>query len=228
MLNEKKLIKTLFYIASSLIVANIINELIISKLSWQINRFVNLGLESNFPTWFSSMLLALASLYAYKCSFVSRKRKGEQKIWQLFALVLLGMSCDEVAMIHESIGSVLNKYVFNFGFVKHSPWVLLMPFILLAIIILAVYIKRSLTGSFTAIRFLAIGGTVYIFGGFVCESTINFLNHENLEWLWRIENILEESCEMFGVIIIIMGIIEHRNFLRRTGNAVQDYGNFAR
>lgn len=210
-MNTGKLIKTLLIITSIIVILNIIDELI-GHPSWQVERLIGVGYEGNFPTWFSSMLLAIAAYFSYKCSVLAKDGK---RVWKLLALGLIFMSCDEVAQIHEHFGSTLHKYFFNnMEAIKHSSWVVILgPAVLLIVLIFAFKMKKYLKGSKQAVKFLLLGAFVYIFGAFILETATNLLNHENLEWLWRIENILEESCEMFGVILIIKGLMKHLKFL---------------
>ena len=205
-----KVIKWSIFIVTALILLNIIDELI-GHPSWQIERLINVGLEGNFPTWFSSMLLAIAAFLAYRCAIIVKEGRS---LWGLLSLGLLFMSCDEVAQIHENLGNVLNKYLFRSSGIEHSAWVITLgPFVLLAFVIFAIKFKKYLRGSYKAMRALIIGAIVYIFGAFILESTINLLNHGNLEWLWKIENILEEACELFGAIVILIGLNKHHEFL---------------
>ena len=63
--SEKTLINSLFIIVGFIIFLNIINALF-NKPSWQINRFINVDEEANFSAWFSGMILAIASFFAYQ------------------------------------------------------------------------------------------------------------------------------------------------------------------
>lgn len=215
---QRVLFKTLVGITIGIIVLNIINVLL-GNPSWQITRLIGVGFEGNFPTWFSSMLLVLAAFFAYKCSIAAKIKQNGKRMWQLLFLGLLGMSCDEVAQIHEHLGNTVNKYFFQLESIKHSAWVIILgPFVLLVMVIFSVKMKKYLVGSTKAIKFLALGCCIYICGAFLLEATINFFNHDNLEWLWKIENILEELFEMLGVVIIIKGLTEHYRFLLSFSN----------
>lgn len=212
-LRSDGLVKYLITITISVIFINIVSTLL-NNPSWQIERMFDIRREANFSAWFSSMLLAIAAYYAYKCSTLIQTIKSGKRMWQLLSLGLLGMSCDEVAMIHEHLGELANKYFFKFDGIKHSSWVAIFGLpILLIIIVFILKFKQYLKDSNKAIKFLAIGASIYVFGAFFLESTLNFINYSKLAWLGKVENILEESSEMFGMIIIIMGLIEHRKYL---------------
>ncbi|MFC1709545.1 hypothetical protein ACFL2J_05795 [Candidatus Omnitrophota bacterium] len=210
---EKILIKSLTVIVSIFVILNIINALI-SVPSLQIARLIDLDLESNLTTWFSSMLLAIAAFFAYKCSLFIKPKAPGKRMWQLLSLGLLGMSCDETAMIHENLGQAVNKYIFKVGIFSNSSWsVLLGPLITIILFIFAIRMKRYLKGSTRAIKLLIAGTLIYIVGAFMLESATNLLTPGNLEWLWRTMSILEETFEMTGTLLIIAGLIEYRKFL---------------
>lgn len=42
-------------------------------------------------------------------------------------------------------------------------------------------------------------------GGVVFESSINWLNHDELQWVWNAEIFVEESLEFAGSLLILYG-----------------------
>lgn len=152
--------------------------------------------------------MAIAALYAYKCSVAVNKGRWA---WRLFALGLLGMSCDEVAMIHENVGLALDRH-----FSIKANWSMLFgPGLLIIILIFAIKLRGYLKGSAKAIWLLSLGAVVYVFGAFFLESTNNFLDFDRLKQLFQVEVFMEESFEILGVITIISGLMEHHSFLTR-------------
>lgn len=59
------------------------------------------------------------------------------------------------------------------------------------------------------------GGVVYLFGAFILEATINLLNHDKLEWVWKIESLAEESFEMLGAFLVIIAVMKHADFQKK-------------
>lgn len=160
------MIRWLIIITAGIIFINIIGELI-GNPSWQIQRLFNVGIESNLPTWFSSIILAIAACFAYKCSVLT---KDGRKTWRLLSLGLLFMSCDEVAMIHDNFGRVVNKYIFKLEGFQHSVWpIVLGPFILFVMLIFVIKLRKYLQGSRKAIKWLSVGLVTYIIGAFFIE-----------------------------------------------------------
>jgi len=213
-MNENKLIKILAIIIFVIVVLNIFN-VVFNKPSWQLDRFINVCEESNFPTWFSSMLLVIAAYFAYKCSITAKTKERGRGMLQLLSLGLLGMSCDEVAMIHENMGEFVNRHFFKIANLK-SEWVILLgPIVLFIIIVFVIKMSKYLKDSAKAKKFLVMGAFIYIFGAFILEATLNVICQQEFQFksLYKIEYILEEFLEMTGVVLIIKGLIEHFRFL---------------
>jgi len=210
-----KLIKLLYIIIAILITLNII-DLIVGQPSWQITRLINIDIESNVPTWFSSIILAIAAFLSYKCSLAVGEERYKKRTWQLLSLGFLAMSCDEVAMIHEHLGATINKYFTGLKGLNSTWIVILGPFVLILVFIFIIMMKKSLIGSKKASRILLFGVGMYIVGAFFLEATVNVLNKGNLTVLLPAEHIIEELFEMSGAVIIIKGLLEHYKFLTKT------------
>lgn len=211
---EHKFIRVLVFIALIIILINVV----ISFMPKDYRRFfyfVDLDCESNIPTWFSSMLLAIASFFAYSCSLAKRLDLNEKRLWQIFSIGLICMSIDETSMVHENIGAVLNKYIFKIkGIENGSPWVVVLgPIALLVIMVFALKMRKYLKCSKKTKNTLLIGGLVYVFGAFVLESTTNI---NGIEWFLKYEYIFEEACEILGAILIIKALMEQSNVFFET------------
>jgi len=213
-----RLIRLLFRITGVLIVIHLIN-LALGGPSWQIERLFCLGEEANVPTWFSSALWAFTAFASYCCSILVESKKA-RTLWICITLGFLAFSIDEVAMIHENLFEVMSRF-FPDGVRSHilvhfkaTNWpVIAAPFLILTVTWLILTFKRLLSGSKTAQKLLILGFAVTIFGGWGLELTTNFLNHDNLQWVWEIESVFEESLEMIGAIIILSGLLRHLNWL---------------
>jgi len=214
LLINKKELQYLFSGIIFLVVANIA-DLIFGKPFWGITRFIHLGSDNNFSAWYSSMILAVAGLIAYECWVYAKKKEIQGSLsLLLFASLLLFMSSDEVARFHEILGKYVAQYygISSKDFAKHASWVWIGgPFIVVVFISFLFLLKKVLALVSSSIFYLAIGLSLIILGGVILESTINFLNHEELQWVWDIEIILEESLEMIGTIVIAYGLIVWRD-----------------
>ena len=70
----------------------------------------DVGAERNIPTWFESMQFMLCSVLLAVVA-VSHRQRGERfsKHWGVLSVILLYMSLDEVATIHETMGAELQR-----------------------------------------------------------------------------------------------------------------------
>jgi hypothetical protein len=66
----------------------------------------DLDAESNLPTWFAAVLLLAA---AFRCFESARGAQGPDvgSGFRRLGVVLVALSCDEVAMVHERVAAAL-------------------------------------------------------------------------------------------------------------------------
>jgi hypothetical protein len=123
---------------------------------WEFLReMFDLGGEGNVPTWFASVLWLLAAAAAIVCYLADRRLSpsgASAAIWLVMSLALLYASVDEVATIHEEVGSFLKEEVRKHslsGIVPagspDSPWIVFyLPVILAFLGLLLVFLWRKL------------------------------------------------------------------------------------
>ena len=58
---------------------------------------------------------------------------------------------------------------------------------------------------------MGAGFGLIVVGGVILESTINFLNHEDLQWLWDLEVVVEETLEMLGSLTLAYALCVWRD-----------------
>lgn len=213
LLNKREL-RYLFAGILFLMAANIA-DLIFGKPFWGITRFIFLGYDDNVPAWYSSILLAVAGLLAYECSMHANRKNIQGGIsFLIFAGLLFFMSADEVARFHEILGGYTANYfgISTKDYAKHASWVWVGgPLICVVFIGFIFLLKKAFSLVPGSMYLLVIGFSLIILGGVILESTINFLNHEELQWIWDIEIVLEESLEMIGTIFIAYALMLWRN-----------------
>ncbi|OGO25642.1 MAG: hypothetical protein A2W33_09345 [Chloroflexi bacterium RBG_16_52_11] len=201
-----------------LMAANIVDH-IAGKPLWGITRFIDLGSDTNVSAWYSSILLTVAGLISYECSvYAKRENVPGSFLFLLFAGLLFFMSCDEVATIHEIVGKYLAEYfdISSKNFAKHAPWVWVGGPVIITVFVVFLFLFKKLFSLVPrSMVFLSSGFALIILGGIVLESTINFLNHEELQWIWNLEVILEESLEMVGTLFISYSLIVWRDGIVR-------------
>ena len=120
-------------------------------------KMFDLGSECNVPTWFASILwflVAMAALLSYALDLRAGKSSGNW-IWLLIALAFVVASVDEVASLHEEVGSFLKAQARQPGLLSalpagspDSPWIVFYSPVLLAFSLVAgLFLWRRLSWS---------------------------------------------------------------------------------
>lgn len=213
LLNRQEL-KWLFLGVIVLVLANLVNQLA-GKPFWGITRFIYLGYDNNLSAWYSSFLLGVAALLAYDCWRYARRNEIRGGVsFLLFAGLLLLMAADEIAQFHEIFGGYVADYfeLSSKEFAKHTAWVWLGGPLIIAIFVGFIFLLEKIVALVPRCMFyLSLGLGTIIVGGIVLESTINFLNHNELQWLWDAEIIVEESLEMIGTLLVAYALMLWRD-----------------
>lgn len=183
--------------------------LVNARLGLPLDRFTHqhdLNTEGNFPTWLSSIkyLLAAALLWF---SVKDRIRKAEVRTWLLafFPLVLVALSCDEVAQIHESLGRRADVAVLHHSregtmFANTGVWTLVIGIPAAVLIIGALFaIGRSTFWKTGALWRFSLGIAVMFVGALGFETLSNFLPLQG----GAVEIAFEEYFEMLGATLML-------------------------
>ena len=177
-------------------------------------RTFHLDREANVPAWFSSVLLGLAALAAWRCAQLATRSKV-RRAWGCLAAGFAFMSCDEVASLHENLTAMLLKRtlvgdLFPWG--QLTVWPLVLgPVVAVAVGWLAVNLWSDLRQHPQAARILVQGAALFFFGSAVLELTVQPLSvHASLSWWHELEIFLEETCEMAGTIVMIAGLLRYQ------------------
>lgn len=180
-----------------------------SSQGWLFNlagRF-NVDQETSLPTWFSQVLLLLASGIAF---FIARadELRSLRKYWYLVAVIMLLLSIDEGASFHETLGVWLGQHLgwqISLGFTVLRDWVLL-ALIAAAVVGLLLWRFIILLPARTRILF-ALAASLFIGGALIVE-TLHFTTFQ-IEYgslSQAVSNAIEEGFEMFGAITFIYAL----------------------
>ena len=85
------------------------------------------------------------------------------------------------------------------------------PAILVLLTAVALYVRETLSIVPRCMLFVGVGLVVIVAGGVVMESTTNFLNRDDLKWIWDFEIVVEETLEMLGSLSIAYGLCVWRD-----------------
>ena len=174
------------------------------EASWQLTRVFSLSREGNVPTWFSSLLWGISAWCAFGCS-----RHGDapaRRIWMVLAAIFLACSCDEVAMVHETIGTICRRLL---ALPKLSvldvPVVLIGPVLVPAGVWLPQQIRKHAKLEPRALRRLLIGVAALAVAVAV-DSVSDYLWSGQASTTIHLSQVLEESFELCGAVAILTGV----------------------
>ena len=108
-------------------------------------RIFDVGEERSIPTWFESIQFLLCSMLLAVVTIAKKQRNDRYSLhWGFLSIILLLLSLDEVASIHEAIGQQSERLLHNItGFTPSGAikffWVV--PGTIFAFIVLVAYLR---------------------------------------------------------------------------------------
>lgn len=171
-----------------------------------------LGYDNNIPAWYSSMLLAIAAFLAFQCSNLARNfGRPDQWAFLLLCALLMLMSCDEIARLHEVVPMRVAKIlgIEAPGLFENHRWVLLGgPFVLILLAGIFGILIRVLKRHKPSLILLGLGLASIALGGVVLEAVTVLIPHGPLK---QLEILVEECLEMIGTLLICASLVTWRD-----------------
>lgn len=214
-LNRHRLIHGLSLIAGTLAVINIPMTLLeyrLQDVSWGLSklaRCMTLDSENSIPAWFSSGLLFLCGI-ALAISAVTCRANGDRwwKHWAGLAGLFALLSIDEAVGCHEQLMDPVRAMIGDVS-VLHFAWVIPGAVFVLVVGLTFLGFLRSLPRG-TSLRFIG-SGAIYVGGALGLEVLGGWLfatvGETDLRYIAVAT--LEESCELFGLILFLRAILIH-------------------
>lgn len=169
-------------------------------------RFFNMRDEGNLPSYLSALnLLFAGGLCGLIFYHEARLKKRTPWHWLGLCILLLGMSLDEAARIHDGIVGPISAYFIGRGEgIFHYTWYLIYIPIVAAVFIVYIPFLKRLPLLFSSRFFLA--GAVFLSGAIGMEMVESYLFSTGRNITNRsvgLSVFLEETLEMLAVVILI-------------------------
>ena len=166
----------------------------------QVRRIFNVDEEVSIPTWFSVLQLIAASLILGFIAIIRAVLHDRFAAhWGLLALVMLGLSLDEAAGIHEAGAQVLKTAGFG------GEWVILGGLFAVAV---AVFFARFLLALPRPIALLfVLAGAVMLAGAIGLESLHLTMWTRDPSFTGGLVPASEEFLERTGIAIMIYALL---------------------
>jgi hypothetical protein len=136
-------------------------------------RILDVGEERSIPTWFESILFLLCSILLAVVAVAKKQRDDRYSLhWGILSIILLLLSLDEVASIHEAIGAQLERLLHNItGFNASGAitffWVV--PGAVFVFIVLLAYVRFLVHLPQTTRRLFLFAGALFVLGALGLE-----------------------------------------------------------
>ncbi|MGH8064840.1 MAG: hypothetical protein ACRERE_06275 [Candidatus Entotheonellia bacterium] len=168
----------------------------------------DLNLEQNIPTWYSSAQLLLCAIFLWMIAWATRN-DGDRAVWYwgILAIILLGLSLDETAGLHELIGKRLRSILRSEGVLRY-PWVI--PGAVFVLIFIVAYMRFFIKLPPKIRRLIGMAGTIYVWGALGMELIEGYyasLYSGQESMSFAILATIEEVCEMTGVLIFMYALL---------------------
>src|SRR5919107_4470218 len=187
-------------------------------------RLFDVGEERSIPTWFESILFLLCSLLLAVVTVAKRQRNDRYSLhWGVLSIILLLLSLDEVASIHEAIGQQSERLLHSTtgltpgGAIKFF-WVV--PGAIFVFIVLLAYLRflADLPRS-TRYSFL-FAGALFVLGALglemlsaqvssSSEGIANFFGSAAPKIMIGLQTCVEEMFEMLGLTAFVYALLAY-------------------
>jgi len=175
-----------------------------------LESFFDLDGEQNLPTWWSSAKLLAAGL-VLGAAFLLRRGTDGARAWLLAAaaLVAVGLSLDETALLHERLGLVVLPHGRREGtiFAQGGPWMMvLVPAAVIGPAMLwRLGLRDYLRAAPGAALRIGLGLGLFVAGAAGVELlrgiSVGAGSHQH-------QVLLEEGLEFLGVTLLLWGVLD--------------------
>lgn len=172
---------------------------------WILTLLLDMERENTFQTWFSSLLWLLCFQAGWEIS-QNQNSSFRQQSWRAISILFLLFSIDETAMLHERLTRTIHHLFFSRVEIQDS-WPIFLSPVLLALGAGMVWAGRHLLDlNYGPHQTLLKGLGLFLFAAAGLEL-LDFLWNFPLYQSFRVLILcLEETCEMWGTILILQGL----------------------
>lgn len=201
-------------LVTALVVLNLANLVAIARIAsvgrgGRIHQWFSFDQESNFPAWFSSMLLAGAAVATALAAADARRRAPFARHWAVLAVVFTYLSLDEAAVIHERIGSLLRERYDLSGLLHYAG---IIPALALVAVVAPAYIRFVAHLEPTVRRMVLGAAALYVGGAAGVEALTGWWvdAHRGPRTIpLELVATVEENLEMLGAILFLTAVLVH-------------------
>lgn len=179
-------------------------------------KWLLLAEENNPSTWLTAALLlaVAATLFLFSINF----QPGQKRAWQLLGVLMVALSFDEVATVHER----LDDFSDTSGLLTYA-WVVPALVAVCVVTALTLPLIRRLAADLR--RGLVMAAALYASGGIGIEAIAGWWdsNHGASNATYHLISTLEENMELGGVVLALAALLRYASKARMGAVVHVDY-----
>ena len=167
----------------------------------------DLSVESNIPTWFSVIQLALAALALALAALVQRGSHGVARRWWMLSMLFVYLSLDEGTDLH-GLWIRLIPNLSLLGERSGFDWVI--PGVVIVLAVGAYFLPWLWRLPSRTRGLFVLAGAFYVTGGLGLEAVGAFVADESYRRpAYVLVATAEEALEMLGVLVMLYATLAH-------------------
>lgn len=213
--NPMTILKVSLISIVTLIVLHIVANMLVYTVPmptgvYLVTQLFNMDQEISLPTWFAQNFLLLAGAVALLIGLARRKKKAPfYRYWLGIAALLIYMSADEGASIHELASEPLMNLLGTEGTILHFGWIV--AGVAAVGLVVAIYYRfwRQLPGN---VRWLFAAAAMTYVAGAIGVELIGGYYGSNIgyDFPYTLIVAVEESLEMIGASIATYAFLRYQ------------------
>ena len=173
------------------------------------DEYFGLNVENNVPTYFSTIILVVASgLLAVIAVLKRRSSDLYSRYWLLLSLIFLYLSVDEAVSLHEMTEPRIERFMDLSGPFYYSSTLFTSALVLvvsLTFFRFVLHLPRTTSTFFVAAAALYVGGAL----GFEMAGSMIDESQGTAGAMYQIVTTVEETLEMAGVVLFIYALLQY-------------------
>ena len=177
--------------------------------------------ENNIPTYFSTMILFIASAILFHLYLVPDPQTLKNKrYWLFLSFIFLFLSVDENISIHEQFNKIKSLLAPDTSGYLNYPWIL--PYGIFVLVVGGIFLKFLFSLPVKTRNLFIISGSIYV------VATIGFELPEGkivavygATTYYYLFCALEEFLEMSGIILFIYASLDYISFFKSSLKIIQ-------
>ncbi len=214
-LRKSNVFRNLFIAIGLLFLANLFSIYLLfnssgleDKITRLLIKLLNVNLEANLPTYFSSLVLLTDAILLAIIAYCSKAAGGKFWHWIGLSFIFVFLSLDEMIQIHEQLRAPMEA-LFSTSGILYYAWFI--PYIIVAVLVGIAYFKFMISLPMSILKLFILAGVVFISGAVVMEA-ISGMHDEKYggETLtYALMYSFEELLEMSGAAVFLYALISY-------------------